>query len=122
MDNFVKAAISYFSTTPVWLISLSCMFLEGRLLQIILLGFTDKLKKFFSVKYAIPIGAASSCLVLVAQNWVNVINPSFTVEMLEVKVLSSSLLSFSVVGVVAIIVLPIRECRKRGTKKDGKES
>lgn len=122
MDDFMKAVVSYFSATPVWLVSLGCMFFAGRLLQIVFLGFTDKLKNFFSVQFALPIGAACSCLVLVVQNWANIINPSFTIELLEVKVLSSSLLSFSVVGIVALIVLPIREWRKRGTKKDGKES
>lgn len=122
MDDFMNAAARYFSAAPVWLVSLGCMFLTGRLLQIVLFGFTDKLKNFFSVQFALPIGAAYSCLVLVVQNWSNIINSSFTIELLEVKVLSSSLLSFSVVGIVAIIVLPIREWRKRGTKKDGKES
>lgn len=117
VDSISNALVDYLSSAPVWLISLGCMFLAGRLLQMTILGFTDKLKKFDSIGYALPIGAACSCISLVFQNLGNIITSSFTLEMLEMKVLSSSLLSFSVVGIVAMIALPIREFRqKKGTK------
>lgn len=122
-ERFWSAIMDYVCTAPVLLISLGCMFFSGRLLQMIIFGFTDKLKKYDGIRYALPIGAGCSCIALVFQNLCDIVGSSFTLEMLEIKVLSSSLLSFSVVGIVAAIVLPIREFRqKKGTKQDGKKS
>ncbi len=118
MDEVIRNAIvEYLCKSPIWLLSLGCMYLQGVLLHMIILGYSKKLKKYNKTFYAIALGAACTCMSFFLRNWKYIFSSKITLQIIEEKILASTFCSFAFIGVLACIVLPIREIKNMKGKK-----
>lgn len=104
------------------LLLLGClMYCEGALMLFILYGFRKKnikrMNKIFRIEMIgrimpLIIGLACSIIVFIFQNFNIIIKSEMTIEIMKNNMLSSVLLSFAIVGIISIIVLPIQEIKR----------
>lgn len=94
------------------------MYFEGGLMLFLIYGHKKKrINRIFKIKvigYFMPliVGAACSTIVFIFQNYNTIIKSEMTIELVKSNILSSVLLSFAIVGVISIIVLPVQEIIK----------
>lgn len=116
MEKALEALISYLSKSPLWLVCIALLVCEGKLFLLIFFGFNaEKIEKFGNNKVVLPIGIAISCVVFLIQNFSLIVESKMTLDLLEKSMLSSIILSFAIMCIVSIVVLPIHETlRNRG--------
>ena len=116
MDEVLNALSDYLIKSPLWLICLALLLIEGNLILLLIYGFKikrmKKIKKIGKVVIPLAGGVAFSGIVFLFQNFAIIIESKMTLQLMETNMLSSILLSFAIIGAISIIVLPIRE-RKR---------
>lgn len=122
MEELEKALLEYLIKSPLWLICLVLLFCEGYLILLLIYGLKikrlKKIKEVGNIILPLAIGIAFSGLIFVFQNFTIIIESKLTLEIVETKMLSSILLSFAIVSVISMVVLPIRESKRlRGGKK-----
>lgn len=116
-EEIINAIVEYICKSPIWLLSLICMYLQGVLLHIIILGYSKRLKKYNKRFYMIALGASCTCISFFIRNAKYIISSKLTLQIIEEEVLASVFCSFAFIGIIAVIVLPIREIVKLKGKK-----
>lgn len=116
-DELVKAIIEYLSKTPVFLITILCVYMQGVLVLIVFNGLVKKrLKKIF----AFPVGTGCSSITLVVLNFESMVTSQFSLQMLEARILPSTLLTFGIIGIVTLAVFTVKEiCKLKGGNGNG---
>lgn len=116
MEEIKKAFLEYITKSPLWIICLALLFIEGHLILVLIYGYNMKmLKKIQKIgKFIIPlaISIAFSGIIFFVQNFWMIIESKMTLELMENNMLSSIVLSLAIVGAISMVILPIRE-RKR---------
>lgn len=108
-DEIINAIVEYLCKSPIWLLSLGCMYLQGVLLHMIILGYSKKLKKYNKAFYSIALGASCTCISFFLRNGKYIHNPIVSLQNIEAEILTSTFVSFAFIGIIACFVLPIRE-------------
>lgn len=122
MDKFLNALIGFLITSPVWLIVVILLFIEGHLILLLIYGFEmKKIKKIHEIIMPLSIGIGVTGLFFLFQNFTTIIESKMTLELMESNLLSSVILSFAIVGIISVIILPIKETKRLKNKRGGKK-
>lgn len=123
MEEILNALLEYLKDSPLWLICLALLYCEGNLFLLLIYGFKfkifKKIKKVGEIIIPIVMGMALSGSVFLFQNFKTIIESEMTLEIMETNMLSSIILSFAIVAVPSLIILPIREQKRlKGNNKN----
>lgn len=123
MDDLLKKFLETILIDSLWIFSFFIMFIEGIMIMHLIYKKKRKINKIIKIKFIgkfmpLTIGVLFTGLIFMIQNFNVIINSEMTLKIMHDKILSSVLISCSIISLISLIILPIRE-RKR-VKKEGK--
>lgn len=119
-DKIIEVLFNYISKSPVWLFILVIIYMIGLAMSMIMKEMKVLKGNKWSKIIVFVQGAAFTAIIFCVMNMKNIINSSITLEIVEERLLSATLISLAITGIVLVVVY-IKKCREIKWGQEKKE-